>query len=193
MFSMRRVPASAGGVFDAMRLGVHIRFDVFTIKPDGSDLRDAIPADLWERGGHHTTWRADGERLSFNLGDGAGGRDLMQVRYDGSGLRKICGKTKGSGHPSENLFKPGLFVTDSYPGEKVAYGDGTSPIRLIVEASDSETRPLRMPVETPFQKERNSLRVDPHVAWDRRGGMVAFNGFEGGTRRVYIADLRELL
>ena len=193
MFSMRRFSKDQPVRFDALPNGLHVRYDVFTIKPDGTDLHNAIPADLWERGGHHTTWRSDGERLSFNLGDMQGGVDLMQVRYDGSGLGKVCERTKGSGHPSENLFKPGIFVTDSYPMEKVAYGDGTSPIRLIDEASDSERRIVRMRTSTPVEMKSNSLRLDPHVAWDRTGRLIAFNGFDGGTRRVYGADLQALL
>lgn len=192
MLSMRRTPQRTPRVLDAMHNGIHIRFDVFTIKPDGTELYDAIPADLWERGGHHTTWMADGERLSFNLGDMKGGLDLMQVRFDGSKLGKLC-DTKGSGHPSENPRKPGIFVADTYVREKEAYGDDTTPIRLIDLKADSSRRIIRIKTETPHQKANAALRVDPHVVWDKSGRFIAFNAFDEGTRKVYVADLKELL
>lgn len=37
------------------------------------------------------------------------------------------------------------------------------------------------------------LRVDPHPAWDRTGRFVTFNGFVGGTRNVFVADVSSLL
>ena len=37
------------------------------------------------------------------------------------------------------------------------------------------------------------FRVDPHPAWDPKGRFVAFNGFVGGTRGVFVADLTALL
>jgi len=37
------------------------------------------------------------------------------------------------------------------------------------------------------------LRVDPHPAWDRAYRRLAFNACPDGTRRVYIADLTEVL
>jgi hypothetical protein len=132
---------------------------------------------------------ADGLRLSFNLGDLQGGVDLMQVRFDGSGLAKLC-QTKGSGHPSENPKRPGLLVTDQYSWEKGACGDGSIYIRLIDLASDSERRLLRIDTCTPYEKDEACLRVDPHVVWDRTGRFAVFNAFDGGTRRIYLSDLR---
>ena len=192
MFSTRRFQSDGTSQFDTLHRGI-VRYDVFTIKPDGSELYDAIPADLWERGGHHTTWMSDGERLSFNLGDMKDGVDLMQVRFDGSDLGKICERTKGSGHPSENPVKPGIFVTDTYAWEGLAYGDGTTPIRLIDSTSDSERRIIRIRTATPAEKKIPQLRVDPHVVWDKGGRFIAFNAFDEGTRKVYVADLKELL
>jgi len=37
------------------------------------------------------------------------------------------------------------------------------------------------------------MRVDPHPAWDRTWRYVTFNGFVGGSRRVFVADMRALL
>jgi hypothetical protein len=52
---------------------------------------------------------------------------------------------------------------------------------------------VRIRTEQPFKAPGNALRVDPHPAWDRAFRRIAFNGFAGGTRRVYVADLADLL
>ena len=46
---------------------------------------------------------------------------------------------------------------------------------------------VRIPVRQPCPDA--TMRSDPHPAWDRTGRYVTFNGFVGGTRRVFIADL----
>lgn len=193
MLSMRRIPRRTPSVMSAMENGVHIRYDVLTIKPDGTELYNAIPAGIWERSGHHTTWMADGERLSFNLGDMKGGLDLMQVRFDGSDMRKLCERTKGSGHPSENPCKPGIFIADAYVNDACSYGDGTTPIRLIDVNADTARNIVRIKTQTPWERTAAALRVDPHVVWDKGGRFIAFNAFEAGTRKVYAADLEDLL
>jgi hypothetical protein len=37
------------------------------------------------------------------------------------------------------------------------------------------------------------MRVDPHPAWDRTWRYVTFNAFVDGTRRVFVADMKELI
>lgn len=37
------------------------------------------------------------------------------------------------------------------------------------------------------------LRIDPHPAWDQSWRYVTFNAYVGGTRRVFIADLQEII
>jgi len=135
---------------------------------------------------------ADGERLSFNLGDLKGGVDLMQVRHDGSQLKKVC-ETKGSGHPSERFDGKGVFVTDTYSYGDRSYGDGTIPIRLIDTKAEKEKAIVRIQSRTPYEGKCGPLRLDPHVAWSADGKRIAFNGFAGGTRRVYVADMEPLL
>jgi len=98
----------------------------------------------------------------------------------------------GSGHPS--LHPNGRHVvTDSYPGEPVAFGDGTTPIRLIDLAEGTATDLVRIRTVPPTSGPNNELRVDPHPAWDREHRRVAFNACPDGTRRVYVADLGGIL
>jgi hypothetical protein len=48
---------------------------------------------------------------------------------------------------------------------------------------------------TPTWTSRSTgaLRVDPHPAWDRSHTRIAFNACPDGKRRVFVADLGEML
>jgi hypothetical protein len=98
----------------------------------------------------------------------------------------------GSGHPT--LHPNGRqIVTDAYPKEPVAFGDGTTPIRLLdLQTGEAEVL-VRIQVVPAYTGPKNELRVDPHPAWDRGFRRIAFNACPDGTRRVYVADLEEVL
>lgn len=158
-----------------------------TMNADGSDIRTAVSPDQWARGGHHINWHPDGEHISMNLVvDDDHELAIVTMRFDGSGLRKVF--TPGSGHPS---FHPGgrYIVTDAYPGEPVAFGDGTVPIRLI----DTETNTCTTIARVYVSLTQGEFRLDPHPAWDASGRYVVFNGLIDGQRRVFVADLAKLL
>jgi hypothetical protein len=159
---------------------------VITLNADGSDIRTAITADQWARGGHHINWCPDGVHLSMNLNiDNDPALELVTVRYDGGALREVF--EPGSGHPSFRCDGR-YIIADAYPHEPVAYGDGSVPIRLI----DTNTATCRNIVRIYVSDTTGQFRVDPHPAWDASGRYVVFNGFVGDTRRVYIADLSGL-
>ena len=68
MFSLRFFPDEQGKRFYAMyHYGAGLRYDVFAIRPDGSDLSLVIPAEEWDKGGHHTTWKTDSSGFTMNL------------------------------------------------------------------------------------------------------------------------------
>lgn len=160
---------------------------VITMKADGSEIRTAVTAEQWGRGGHHVNWCPDGEHLSMNLDvDDERDLEIIRVRFDGSQMQTVF--KPGSGHPS---FHPGgrYLVTDAYPKERVAFGDGTVPIRLI----DTQTGGCLLLARVYVSGTRGEFRVDPHPAWDRTGRYLVFNGFAGGTRKVYIADVARML
>ncbi len=164
------------------------RRSVITMRPDGSDLHTAVTPDQWAKGGHHVNWMPDGEHLSMNLDvDGDPGLELIKVRADGTDLKVIY--KPGSGHPSQNPTGSPWFITDAYPDEPVAAKDGTSPLRLIDLRQGREQTLIQMFVSMTA----GEFRVDPHPAWDRTGRFVVFNGFVGGTRNVFLADLRAVL
>ena len=168
-----------------------MRAQLITMRGDGSEIRVAVPASLWDKGGHHPNWCPDGEHVLMNLRLDGRTMRLVRARYDGDGLRPLVNGIEGSGHPT--LHPNGRHVlTDAYPREPVAYGDGTVPIRLIDLEARDETTLVRVP--TPLVSgPREALRVDPHPAWDRSYRLIAFNAFLGGTRRVCVADLGSLV
>jgi hypothetical protein len=40
---------------------------VITMDADGGNIRVAVPADLWAKGGHHPNWCPDGDHIVMNL------------------------------------------------------------------------------------------------------------------------------
>ncbi len=162
------------------------QMSVITMNRDGSDIRTAVTAAQWARGGHHINWCPDGIHLSMNLNiDDDPQLELVTFKFDGSERQTVF--KYGSGHPS---FHPdGRFIiTDAYPSEKVAFADGSVPLRLIDTQKNTCTNIVRIFVSST----RGEFRVDPHPAW-YAGRYVVFNGFANSTREVYIADLGELL
>ena len=198
IFTVRRYKHGGEDRFDAFsRVGARgVRFDVLTLRPDASDLYDAVPAACWDRGGHHINFFPDGDQLSMNLGhfrpEGDKGLDLVRVAYDGSKLEKITDAVDGSGHPT--VHPDGRHIlTDCYFKELWADKQtGTTPLRWIDLDSGSEREIVRMVTRPPYQPDP-ALRIDPHPAWDRSWRWVAFNANVGGTRRVMVADMKGLL
>jgi hypothetical protein len=193
IFTLRRFPIAQPRRFNTLHGDNLLKFDVFTMKPDGSELYNAVPAECWEKGGHHINFFPDGKRLSMNLAfkDDEVMR-FTQVNYDGSDMKMIIEEPIGSGHPS--IHPNGkILITDSYIWEPVAFGDGTVPLRLINLESKEETTVCRMLTETHVQAKNSLLQIDPHPTWDRDFKHVIFNGFADGTRKVYIADMSSFI
>jgi len=98
----------------------------------------------------------------------------------------------GSGHPT--LHPDGRhLLTDAYVDEPLAFGDGTTPLRLVDLHSASETQLVRIGIRPLAERSTGTLRVDPHPAWDRTCTRIAFNACPQGKRRVYVADLADIL
>ncbi|OPZ83232.1 MAG: hypothetical protein BWY76_02372 [bacterium ADurb.Bin429] len=170
--------------------GLQRKNHVITMRGDGSDIHLAIPAVEWAKGGHHINWHPDGEHLTMNLNLHGDGLRFVQVRHDGTDLHALLDDVQGSGHPT--VHRDGIHIlTDTYCGEPLAYADGTIPLRLIDLRSGEEREVARMRTKVPYPD--NTLRVDAHPAWDSHFRWIAFNGYAGGTRRVYVADFSTLV
>ena len=193
MLSLRWFPAGDEPRFNAFRTCPgQTRFAWITMCLDGSAMHCAVGPEEWEKHGHHATWFPDGERISMNLDiDREGTVRFVQVDADGSGLGKMLDTVWGSGHPT--VHPDGRHIlTDTYTFETGAFGDGTIPLRWIDMEEGTETTLVRVNTQQPVQSD-SVMRVDPHPAWDRTWRYIAFNAFEGRTRRVYVADAGSLI
>ncbi len=190
MFVLRYLPAGGRrfGPFDRLRaFGMLI-----TLRPDGSDARLALPARVWAKGGHHPNWCPDGETIMMNLKLDGLKMQFIRVHADGRELGLLVRGPVGSGHPT--LHRNGRqILTDSYQKEPAAFGDGTTPIRLIDIPTARERSLVRIRTDPTFAGPGGELRVDPHPAWDRGYRYVTFNACPDGVRRVLIADLKDVL
>jgi hypothetical protein len=165
---------------------------VITMNADGSHVRVAVSAERWARGGHHPNWCPDGEHVLMNLNTQGDGLRFARLALDGSTCETLVPGVPGSGHPT--LHPDGIhLLTDAYVNEPLAFGDGTAPIRLVDLRSGAETQLVRIGIRPLAEHATGALRVDPHPAWDRSHTRIAFNACPDGRRRVYVADLREVL
>lgn len=189
MVTIRRKPAGHPQPF-AVRDHKTMWFDVFTCRPDGSDIHRAVPWTEWKKGGHHTTFFPDGGRLSMNVNLRGQGMVLMQVNYDGSDYRPITESVPGSGHPTFHSDTRHM-LTDTYANELPALRpagvpDDHNPIRWIDVDAGTDEQLLWIPTLTPHQKQESVLRVDPHPAWSRDYRMAMVNTFLDGTRKPVV-------
>ena len=165
---------------------------VITMNADGSQVRVAVSAERWAKGGHHPNWCPDGEHVLMNLNTQGDGLRFARLALDGSNCETLVPGIRGSGHPT--LHPDGRhLLTDAYVDEPLAFGDGTAPIRLIDLRSGIETQLLRIGIQPLAERSTGTLRVDPHPAWDRTCTRIAFNACPEGKRRVYVADLADVL
>jgi hypothetical protein len=170
-------------------LGKYKKGILVTFRSDGSDIRVAIPPEVWSKGGHHPNWHPDSEEILMNLHLEPGPMRFCQFGYGGSNLRKLSNRIQGSGHPA--FEKTGRFIfTDAYPTEPVARKDSFVPMRLIDTRRDTETAALWM---YTLGSGLGVLRLDPHPAWSRDGLKSCFNGAPEKRRQVFIADLSALM
>lgn len=165
---------------------------VITMDAEGRDVRLAVSAERWARGGHHPNWCPDGEHVLMNLDTQGDGLRFARLPFDGSGCETLVPAIRGSGHPT--LHPDGRhLLTDAYVDEPLAFGDGTAPIRLVDLQAATEATLVRIRIQPLAERATGPLRVDPHPAWDRAYARIAFNACPDGRRRVYVADLRDVL
>ena len=173
-----------------LRLRQMVYNTLIVVNSDGTNPRVVLSAPEWAKGGHHPNWCPDGRSLLMNLN--TDGR-LRFVRFypDEDRREVLTTQVTGSGHPT--LYPDERhIVADAYPRDPEAYGDKTAPIRLVDWKAGTEKRIVRIESRPRVSGPAFAFRVDLHPAWDRSYTRIAFNGNAGGTRRVYVADVREL-
>ncbi|MDF2924617.1 MAG: hypothetical protein K0R57_3531 [Paenibacillaceae bacterium] len=146
---------------------------IFTADRNFTDIHLAVDLSYGRRG-VHWFWHPDGEHL---IGYGPDPEDdarmcLAQVRYDGSGYRRISRHASG-GHPSISPSDHHLLATDE--------GSVPSRVMLIDLREDRVIRSFTLPrvngaVEPPG---RNPLRVCHHPVFSRDGSRLLMNILPG--------------
>jgi len=192
MLSVRWFPRRSEDVWNMFETCYKdVRFAWVTTPTTGGNIRCAVGPEQFLKGGHHATWFPDGEHISLNLRVEDRTMRFSSVRYDGDELHAMLDNARGSGHPT--VHPRGYILTDTYlqSWDFPQYGDGTVPLRWVDMRTGGECVAVRMHVDQPC--EDAALRVDPHPAWDRTWRYITFNGYTGGTRRVFLADMQELL
>ncbi len=167
---------------------------IISMNADGSDIRTVVTPEEYA-GGHHPMWTPDGDHITVNLRAPDGSLVVDRVRYDGSDRTTLF--NPGSGHPSSNPRYP-YIISDAYPREPLAGGDGTSPIRLLDLKRQRELTVARVDLcrtESDLEPDafRSAFRLDAHPVWSRGGRYVVFNGLHENSRAVYLADLATML
>ncbi len=171
---------------------------LLTLRENGTDIRTAVSFEQWaDQGGTHPTWCPDGNHLLMCLNRGKEHYNFVRVRYDGSNMVQMTTLPSGHGHPS--LHPNGKWIImDAYPQEGCAFGDSTAPFWLIDTENNTRQTLVRIDSVSNARKTNprldSSLRVDLHPAWDISSyTRVAINGVQGGTRKVFVADLSGIL
>lgn len=186
LFTMRGVAHPWALHFNT--LGPPMHFYIFTLRPDGSELKCALDATFWNRGGHHINFYPDGSALSMNHTLDFDHLRFVRCDLDGKNRRVLLNNVLGSGHPTIHPNGRNL-LTDSYQHEPMAMGDGTTPLRWLDLGTGEEEHLARIRTAAG----PGALRIDPHPAWLPGYKHIAFNAAPDGTRRVFIADLSEKL
>lgn len=163
---------------------------------DGTALREVLSLERWSRGGHHPTWRPDGEGIVMNLTDPRGDETLRFCSLDrrGAGFAVLSDAFVGSGHPS--LDPTGRWLlADAYPSEPMANAAGEVPIRLLDLAAGREHCVARVFTDVgralPGSRFWGPPKLDAHPAWNATYDRVCFNGAPTGERAVLLTDLSD--
>ncbi len=156
---------------------------IFTCKRDFTDIHMAL--DL-QRGGVHWSWHPDGERLVgyAKLPEQSPGEPnaLSIVRYDGTGLRRLCGAS-GGGHPSVSPANFNLAATDN--GSNMEFWDIGR--QKLIERQDF--RNSTTGVDSGL---RNETRVCHHPVFSTDGKKVLFNVIDGHLSHLVEVESPEV-
>lgn len=162
--------------------------NVFTFNADGSHICRTQSFPIWGHGGGHPNWHPDGRHLLRNLKPDGKVDRLCKIPYDGSDLMVLSETIDGGGHPT---IEPNerYIVTDAYPyAEKQLV-----KIRLIDLSSQSEESICTMPTIDRTTLKEMVMRLDGHPAWSHDYKKVVFQGAPQGIRRLFLADLTDVI
>lgn len=162
---------------------------VFTMKPDGSDIRYAPGTPIWGAKGGHPNWHPDGVHLVRVLRvDGQTPR-LCKFRYDAEDFTVMSEKILGGGHPS--FEGKGRFITtDEF--------HGSDPQMVSILLIDMQAEEVATLCSLPTLRRGEQLnyaphRLDGHPVWSRDFAQICFQAAPDGKRQLYLADVSKLV
>ena len=168
---------------------------VITMNADGSKVRVAVSAERWAQGGHHPNWWPDGEHVLMNLNTQGDGLRFARLALDSLTCETLVPGLHDFGHPTLHP-DAGAAPAHRTPTwtNRSAFGDGTAPIRLDRpgQRRPDAVAPYRHPAPGGTL-DRCVPRRSPSRAWDRSHTRIAFNACPDGKRRVFVADLHDIL
>ncbi|MFT4835108.1 MAG: hypothetical protein ACI9IJ_000013 [Psychromonas sp.] len=187
---------------------------LFTMDADGNNLTQCLTNEKWNHkgdhggGGNHPNWHPNGQDIIMNcipkwLGDNE--MRVCQFKYDGGNFKTLVSQQISSGHPTIHPNER-YVVTDAYSKQTYTLAKGTDPeipIRFFDLKTGQEQTLLTVSnnvggMGKPYTKLDKKLggsphKLDPHPAWNRNYTQLCFNGADQMKRKVYIADLKDLI
>lgn len=155
---------------------------IFTADRHLKEIHMALDLSFDKRG-VHWSWQADNESL-IGYGpreDDPGRVCLAEVRYDGSGYRKICDH-ESWGHPSNSPADNNLIVTDE--------GNSTGGNVVFISKKTGETiQSINLPkfIGDREPPGRNQYRICHHPVFNLKGDRVLFNTL--GGKHATLAEI----
>lgn len=164
---------------------------VFTLNPDGSEIKPTLQKSIWERPGGHPNWHPDGLHIIrvMTPEDNQGTTRYCKFLYDGSTFEVLSEKIVGEGHP--RITPDSKYIsTDDYPYEN---GSQKVRIKLIDLSLEKQFVIAKMTTSGRGGLKNPALRLDGHPTWDRYFNKLVFQAAPDGKRQVFVADLSNVI
>ncbi|MBN1445142.1 MAG: hypothetical protein JW957_03430 [Candidatus Omnitrophica bacterium] len=157
-----------------------VRTRMLTVNPEGTELNCAGYSHYIS----HYDWQHIDKILVWAQLGGFPPDYLMVSEFGGRVEPLKQGRFSGDGHCSWSPDKKWVLA-DTYPDEKLKYG-----VFLYHPSSDT----MKTVAELTSPKEiGGETRCDLHPRWHPNGKAVSFDGVTSGKRRVFVADVSEII